>query len=172
MWLNMTVKQKIKRWLILWIIDDWINTNVLFWFLKACIIKRDFSKAFSMFKCFISFTNRELKMQISIDTSLLLTDSKISFSSSSTIFFARDAMNEKLMMILIIKCIYAIDAKNFLDRSRSRFSSSASVCTFESAVIWFDWCKNSMLKWVFDWFDNKLFYWFDDKSLFETFSFW
>ncbi len=96
--------------------NDWVRTSVLFWFLKACIIKRNFSKTFSMFECFISFTNRKLKIRTSIDTSSLLIDSKTSFSSSSTISFARDAMNENWTLgILSIKLT---DAENFLDRPR------------------------------------------------------
>ncbi len=125
----MIVRQRIRRWLTLWIVSDWVRTRALFWFLKACITKRDFSNAFSISECFISFTNRELKIRTSIDTLSLLIDSKTSFSSSSAISFVRDAMNEKSIsvMILSIKLMYAIDAENFLDRSRSRLTSAVSI---------------------------------------------
>ncbi len=136
--------------------NDWVRTSVLFWFLKACIIKRNFSKTFSMFECFISFTNRKLKIRTSIDTSSLLIDSKISFSSSSTIFFARNAMNEEsiLVMILSIKLMYAIDAENFLDRSRSRLISTVNTA---ETVVWSSWCENSIIENTFDWSSRWLF---------------
>jgi hypothetical protein len=35
-------------------------------------------------------------------------------------------MNERSMMILSIKLMYAIDAENFLDRPRSRLTSAVS----------------------------------------------
>ncbi len=80
-----------------------------------------------MSECFISFTNRELKIRTFVDTSFLLIDTNTSFSSSSTISFARDAMNEKLIVeILSIKLMYAIDAESFLDRSRFRLIDAMS----------------------------------------------
>ncbi len=79
-----------------------------------------------MSECFISFTNRELKIRTSVDTSSLLIGSKIPFFSSSAIFFARDAVNggSILVVVLSIKLVYAVGAGNFLGRSRPRLTSA------------------------------------------------
>ncbi len=136
MWLNMIVRQRIKCWLILWIVYNWININVLFWFLNACIIKRDFSNTFSVLECLFLFTNRELKIRISIDTYFLLIDTNTSFFSSSTISFARDAMNERsIIKILSIKLMYTINARNFVDRSCFRLISAVSIA---KTIVWFN----------------------------------
>ncbi len=58
----------------------------------------------------------------------LLTDMNTFFSSSSTIFFCRDAVNDDdESMLMILKMILTIDAKYFLDRPRSRLIDSMSV---------------------------------------------
>ncbi len=80
-----------------------------------------------MSECFISSTNRELKIRISVDTSILLIDTNTSFFSSSAISFARDAMNEKsIVEVLSIKLMYAIDAENFLGQPRPRLTDAVS----------------------------------------------
>ncbi len=125
-WQNVTARQMIKRWLTRWMIDDWVKTKILFWSLNAWITSLNFSNAFSVPECLISFTKRELKIRTSVDTFLLLTDMNISFSSSSTISFCRDAVNDdtKLIVSIVLKMKLAIDAKNFLNRSRSRLIDS------------------------------------------------
>jgi hypothetical protein len=90
-----TMRHTIKRWLIRWIIDDWVNIKFLFWSLNVCTTSRDFSNALSISRCLISFTNRKLNMRTSDDTSFLLTDRKTFFSMRSLIFFCRDATNWK-----------------------------------------------------------------------------
>jgi hypothetical protein len=142
-----TMKYTIRRSLIHWMIDDEINIKFLFWSLNVCITSRDFSNALSMSKCLISFTNRELKMRTSSDTSFLFTDWKTFFSMKSLIFFCLNAANwERAMctiesslnattnseieirskarstIVLNTKLKYAIDAKYFRNRSRSRLN--------------------------------------------------
>ncbi len=66
------------------------------------------------------FTKRMLKIRTLKNTSALLTDKKISFSSRSTIFCCLDAMNdddESTMIELRIKLRYVIKIEYFLDRS-------------------------------------------------------
>jgi hypothetical protein len=68
-----TMRYTIRRWLIRWMIDDWVNTRFLFWSLNVCTTSRDFSNALSISRCLISSTNRKLNMRTSDDTSFLLT---------------------------------------------------------------------------------------------------
>jgi hypothetical protein len=137
----------IKRWLILWMIDDWVRTRILFWFLKVWTINLNFSNALSMLECLILFTKRKLKIRTSERTSVLLIDKKISFSSNSAIFCCLDAMNDESAVIeLKIKLRYAIEAKYFLDRSRSRLIDS--VRTIESMTKWS--FSNSMNEDIFN----------------------
>jgi hypothetical protein len=63
-----TMRHTIKRWLIRWIMSDWINIRFLFWSLNVCTTSRDFSNALSVSRCLISFTNRKLNMRTSNDT--------------------------------------------------------------------------------------------------------
>ncbi len=51
-----TMRHTIRRWLIRWIINDWVNIRFLFWSLNVCITNRDFSKALLISKCLILFT--------------------------------------------------------------------------------------------------------------------
>jgi hypothetical protein len=151
----------IRHWLIRWMIDDWIKTKILFWSLKAWIINLNFSNALFVFECLISFTKRKLKIRISEETSVLLIDKKTSFSSNSAIFCCLYAMNNESAVIeLKIKLRYAIEAKYFLDRSRSRLIDS--VRTIESIAEWL--FSNSMKGKIFD--DD------DDFSSFAWSSFW
>jgi hypothetical protein len=148
-----TIRHTIKRWLIRWIINDWINIKFLFWSLNVCITSRDFSNALSISRCLISFTNRKLNMQTSDDTSSLFTDWKTSFSMRSLISFCLNAANWKRAMctiesnlktttkanieiktktkakaksrssiVLNTKLKYAVDARYFRRRSRSRLN--------------------------------------------------
>jgi hypothetical protein len=77
-------------------------------------------------ECLISFTKRELKIRTSESISALLIDKKTFFSSRSAIFCCLDAINDEsaLMIELRVKLRYAIEAKNFLSRSRSRFDDA------------------------------------------------
>jgi hypothetical protein len=153
-----TMRHTIRRWLIRWMIDDWINIKFLFWSLNVCITSRDFSNALSMSKCLISSTNRELKMRTSSDTSFLSTDWKTFFSMRSLISFCLDSVNWERTMCMIesslnattnseieararstvvlnTKLKYAIDAKCFRDRSRSRLDEFERISDFDS---WFE----------------------------------
>jgi hypothetical protein len=155
-----TMRYTIKRWLTRWMIDDWVNIKFLFWSLNVCITNRDFSNALSMPRCLISFTNRELKMRTSNDTSFLFIDWKTFFSMRSLIFFCLNAANWKKAMctiesnlnattnseievksrtkstiVLNTKLKYAIDAKYFRDRSRSRLNEFEKISDFNS---WFE----------------------------------
>jgi hypothetical protein len=98
---KMTIRHTIKRWLIRWIVDVWVNIKFLFWSLNVCITSRDFSKALSISRCLISFTNWKLNMRISVNTSFLLTDWKTSFSMSSLISFCLNATNWESAMCTI-----------------------------------------------------------------------
>ncbi len=146
-----TMRHTIKRWLIRWIINDWVNIKFLFWSLNVCITSRVFSNVLSISKCLISFTNQKLNMQTSNDTSSLLINWKTSFSMTSLISFCLNAANWKRVMctiesslkataktnikietktkakaksrssvVLNTKFKYAVDAKYFRKRSRSR----------------------------------------------------
>jgi hypothetical protein len=106
---NVTTRQIIKRWLILWIIDDWIKTSVLFWFLKAWIINLNFSNALSVLECLISFTKQELKIWILEDILALLTDKKTFFSSKSTISCCLDAMNDESTLVIELRIYQTVD---------------------------------------------------------------
>jgi hypothetical protein len=86
-----TTRYTINRWLIRWIVDDWINIKFLFWSLNVCITSRDFSNVLSISKSLISSTNRELNIRTSDDTSFLLTEWKTFFSMRSFIFFCLNA---------------------------------------------------------------------------------
>jgi hypothetical protein len=152
-----TMKHSIKDWLTRWMIDDWVNIKFLFWSLNVCITNRDFSNALSMLKCLISSTNRKLKMRTSNDTSFLFIDWKTFFSMRSLIFFCLNAANwEKAMctiesnlnattsseiemrsktrstIILNTKLKYAINAKYFRNRSRSRLNEFERISNFDS----------------------------------------
>jgi hypothetical protein len=63
------------------------------------------------------------------DTFFLLIDENTSFSSNSTISFCLKEMNDESVLtksMIALKMTLAIDAKYFLDRSRSRFIDSMS----------------------------------------------
>jgi hypothetical protein len=166
---NVTARQIIKRWLILWIIDDWVKTRISFWFLTVWTINLNFSNALSVFECLISFTKRKLKIRTSESISALLIDKKISFSSKSTIFCCLDAMSDESAVIeLRIKLRYAIEAKYFLDRSRSRFDDDAkSSWWMKMRTSW------SIAKWSFsNSMNKKIFNDDDDEFSSSTWSFW
>jgi hypothetical protein len=130
-------------------IDDWIKTKVLFWSLNVWIINLNFSKAFSVSEYLISSTNRELKIRIFVDTFFLLTDKKISFSSKSTIFFCLNAMNDESILIESIiasKTKLTIDAKYFLDRSRSRLIDSMNDDVDSSIMSIIEWAKFELVR--------------------------
>jgi hypothetical protein len=150
-----TMRHTIKRWLTRCIIDDWINTRFLFWSLNVCTTSRDFSNALSISRCLISFTNRELNMRTSNDTSSVLIDWKTSFSMRSLISFCLNAVNwesaictiesnlnatanneieakARSTIVLNTKLKYAIDAKCFRDRSRSRLDEFEKISDFDS----------------------------------------
>ncbi len=96
-----TMRHAIKRWLIRWIINDWINIKFLFWSLNVCITNRDFSNALSISRYLISFTNEKLNMQTSNDTSFLFIDWKTFFSMKSFISFCLNAANWERAMCTI-----------------------------------------------------------------------
>ncbi len=169
-----TMRHTINRWLTRWIVDDWVNTNFLFWSLNVCTTSRDFSNALSISRCFISSTNRELNMQTSDDTSFLFIDRKTFFSMRSLISFCRNAKNWERTMctiesnlvmttkasieieakmkararsrssdVLNTKLKYAVDAKYFRRRSRSRLNefekiSDSDFWSFETTNSSFD----------------------------------
>jgi hypothetical protein len=162
------MRHTIKRWLTRWIIDDWVDIKFLFWSLNVCITSRDFTNTLSMSRCLISFTNRKLKMRTSNDTSFLFIDWKTFFSMRLLIFFCLDAANwEKAMctiksnlnatanneievrskakstIVLNTKFKYAVDAKYFRNRSRSRLNEFEKISDFDS---WFE-----TTNWSFDW---------------------
>ncbi len=186
-----TMRHTIKRWLTRWIINDWINIKFLFWSLNVCITNRDFSNALSISKCLISFTNRKLNMQISNDTSFLLTDRKTFFSMRSLISFCLNAANwertmctieSSLMMtaktnieievktraksrssiVLNTKLKYAVDARYFRERSRSRLNEFEKIS--ES-----DFWSIETTSWSFDWdiFDDFEINAMNEKSVIE-----
>ncbi len=144
-----TMKHTIRRWLIRWIINDWINIKFLFWSLNVCITNRDFLNVLSISKCLISFTNRKLNMRTSDNTSFLFIDWKTFFSMKSLISFCLNAANwERAMctiesnliitaktnieieaktksrssVVLNTKLKYAINARYFRIQSRSRLN--------------------------------------------------
>jgi hypothetical protein len=127
-WENVTARQMIKRWLIRWMIDDWIETKVLFWSLNVWITNLNFSNAFSISECLISFTKRKLKIRTSVDTFLLLIDMNISFFSKFAISFCLNAMNDDTTdSAIVLKMKLTINAKNFLNRLRSRLIDSMNI---------------------------------------------
>jgi hypothetical protein len=110
-------------------IDDWIKIRILFWLLNVWIINLNFLNVFSVSEFLTSSTNRELKIRIFVDTSLLLTDMKTSFLSKSTISFCLNAMNDESMLMILkmtLTMTLTINTKYFLDRSRSRLIDSMS----------------------------------------------
>jgi hypothetical protein len=113
-------------------IDDWVKTKILFWSLNVWIISLNFSNAFSMLECLISFTKRKLKIRTSKKISVLLTDKKISFSSKSTIFCCLDAVNWNTVELVIELSMYAVETEYFLGRPRSRLIGSMN--TIDSIV--------------------------------------
>jgi hypothetical protein len=144
-----TATQIIKRWLTLWMIDHCLKTKISFRSLKAWITNLNFSNALFVSECLISFTKRELKIRTSERISILLTSKKTFFSSRSAIFCCLDAMNdedESSMIELRIKLRYAIEAKYFLDCSRSRLIDSVRI--IESIAKWS--FSNSMNEDIFD----------------------
>jgi hypothetical protein len=159
-----TTRHTIKRWLTRWIIDDWVNIKFLFWSWNVCATSREFSNALSISECLISSMNWELNMRISNDTFSLLTDWKTSFSIRSLISFCLNAANwekamwtiesslettakakmkARLTIVLNTKLKYAIDARYFRSRSRSRLSEFKKVSWFESSLI-------EIANWTFD----------------------
>ncbi len=155
----------IKRWLIRWMIDDWVKIRILFWSLNVWIINLNFSNAFSVLECLISFTKRKLKIRTSADTFFLLIDINISFSSRSTISFCRDAMNDDTTdSAIVLKMKLAIDARNFLSRSRSRLIDSMNI--IESVCSEFDSIDDSIDDSINDSIDE------DDNSSLKWSSFW
>jgi hypothetical protein len=119
----------IKRWLIRWMIDDWVKTRILFWSLNVWITSLNFSNVFSVLECLISFTKQKLKIRTSVDTFSLLTDINTSFSNRLAISFRLNEMNDE-STLMILKTKLTIDAKNFLDRPRSRLIDAVN--TIES----------------------------------------
>ncbi len=120
-----------------------------------------------MSECLISFTKRELKIRTSVDTFLLLTDKKTLFWRKSTISFCLNAMNDELindeLMLMILKTTLTIDAKYFLDRSRSRFIDSLSDDVDSSVMSIIESMMRFELVWSDDW-DSRL----DDMSNWST----
>ncbi len=131
----------IRCWLTRWMIDDWVKTKILFWSLNVWITNLNFSNAFSVSECLISFTKRKLKIRTSVDTFLLLIDMNTSFSSNSTISFCLNEVNDE-STLMILKTKLAIDARNFLSRSRSRLIDSMSI--IESVCSEFDSIDDSI----------------------------
>jgi hypothetical protein len=166
-WDNETTRQMIRDWLTRWMIDDWIKIRILFWSLNVWITSLSFLNAFSVSEFLTSSTNRELKIRIFADTSLLLIDKKTSFSNRSTISFCLNAMNDELML-MILKMTLTIDAKYFLNRPRSRFIDSMS--TIESMMRFELVCsddEDSRLDDMFNWSasnDDKFWSWWYDLT--------
>ncbi len=98
---KMTMKHTIKRWLIRWIMKNWINIKFLFWSLNVWITNRDFLNVLSISKCLISFTNRKLNTRTLNDTSFLFINRKTCFSMRSFISFCLNAANWKRAMCTI-----------------------------------------------------------------------
>jgi hypothetical protein len=96
-----TMRHTIKRCWIRWIIKHWVNIKFMFWSLNVRITNRDFSNAFLISRCLISFTNRKLNMRISNDTSFLFIDWKTFFLMRSLIFLCLNAVNWKKAMCTI-----------------------------------------------------------------------
>ncbi len=82
-----------------------------------------------MLECLISFTKQKLKIRTSVDTFSLLTDINTSFSNRLAISFRLNEMNDE-STLMILKTKLTIDAKNFLDRPRSRLIDAVN--TIES----------------------------------------
>jgi hypothetical protein len=114
-----TMRHTIKRWLIRWIVDDWVNIRFLFWSLNVCTTSRDFSNALLISRCLISFTNRKLKMRTSDDTSFLLIDWKTSFSMRSLISFCLNDANWERAM-----CMCQNDDSETIKKKKNTFSKT------------------------------------------------
>jgi hypothetical protein len=148
----------IKRWLIRWMIDDWVKTRTLFWSLNVWIISLNFWNAFSVLECLISFTKRELKIRTSADTFFLLTDINTAFPSKPAISFCLNAMNDDTTdSAVVLKMKLAVDAKNFLSRSRSRLIGSVKYYWVSMLRVWF----NRWFNWWFNWWFNQWFSWWE-----------
>ncbi len=208
-----TMRHTIRRELIRWIINNWVNTRFLFWSLNVCITSCDFSNALSISRCLISFTNRKLKMRTSDDTSFLRTNWKTSFSMISLISFClNDANWEKAMcmiesslkttarasieveaktkakarsrssVVLNTKLIYAVDARYFRERSRSRLYEFEKI---SDSDFWFI----EITSWSIDWdifndfetnamnersviVDLSLRWWYDSIAVYCVFIDW
>jgi hypothetical protein len=127
-----------------------------------------------MSRCLISFTNRKLNMRTSSDTSSILIDWKTSFSMRSLISFCLNAANwesaictiesslnatanseieakARSTVVLNTKLKYAIDARCFRSRSRSRLNEFEKVSNFDS---WFETTNWSFERDIFDDFET------------------
>jgi hypothetical protein len=168
------MRHTIRRWLTRCIVNDWINIKFLFWSLKVCTTSRDFSNVLSISRCLISFTNRKLNMRTSNDTSFIFIDWKTSFSMRSLISFCLNAANwesaictiesnlnattsneieakARSTIVLNTKLKYAIDAKCFRDRSRSRLNEFEKISDFDS---WFEITNWAFERDIFDDFET------------------
>jgi hypothetical protein len=155
-----TTRHTIKRWLTCWIVDDWVNIRFFFWSLNVCITSRDFSNVLSISKCLISFTNRLLNMQTFMNTSFLLIDWNTLFSTRSFIFFCLKSANwewtiwsiksnlktkarasndieakakARSTIVFNTNLKYAVNAKYFRDRSRSRLNKMKKISNSDSS---------------------------------------
>ncbi len=90
------VKTRIIRWLILWILNDWVSICALSWSLYVCIINLDFLYLFDMSECLISFTNPKLKIRTSRRTASMMINSNTRFFSKSFISFRLEFIKIKV----------------------------------------------------------------------------
>jgi hypothetical protein len=81
------VRTRIIRWLILWMIDEWVSINVLSWSLYVWITSLNFSYASDVFECSISSTNLKLKIRRSRETVSMMINSNTRFFNKSFISF-------------------------------------------------------------------------------------
>jgi hypothetical protein len=79
------VRTRIIRWLILWMIDDWMSISVLSWLLYVCIINLNFSYASDVLECLISSTNLKLKIRTSRKTFSMMINSNTRLFNKSFI---------------------------------------------------------------------------------------
>ncbi len=90
------VKARIIRWLILWIVRNWVSISVLPWSLYAWITSLNFSYASDVFECLISSTNLKLKIRTSRRTFSMMINSNTRLFSRSFISFRLEFSNVEM----------------------------------------------------------------------------
>ncbi len=158
-----TVMTKIIRWLIFWIVDACVNTNVFSWSLYVWITNLDFSYACEMFECFISSTKRKLKMRTFLDTFEMMIISKTCRFNKSFIYFRLDSAKVEVKMKInddesTSSCRNTVISAKFWYRSDRRLARM-SLAEISDARFWFsssdesiDWTfsdSTSLIDWTF-----------------------